>query len=118
MLQVVYCNHQTASLGVREKLAFTVERLQQAYAQLRNRFPGAEAVVLSTCNRVEIYTAQENPDAAPTHRELLEFFAEFHDIPVSDFIEDFLERTGPDAVRHLFSVTSSLDSMEIGRAHV
>lgn len=118
MLQVVYCNHQTASLGVREKLAFTVERLQQAYAQLRNRFPGAEAVVLSTCNRVEIYTAQENPNAAPTHRELLEFFAEFHDIPVSDFIEDFLERTGPDAVRHLFSVTSSLDSMVLGEPQI
>ena len=118
MLQVVYCNHQTATLGVREKLAFTVERLQQAYEQLRNRFPAAEAVVLSTCNRVEIYTAQESPDAAPTHRELLEFFAEFHAVPVTDFIEDFLERTGPDAVRHLFSVTSSLDSMVLGEPQI
>ena len=79
MLQVVYCNHQTATLSVREKLAFSVEKLQQAYAELRQRFPLAEAVVLSTCNRVEIYTAQESPDSAPTHRELVDFFANARD---------------------------------------
>ena len=118
MLQVVYCNHQTATLSVREKLAFSVEKLQQAYAELRQRFPLAEAVVLSTCNRVEIYTAQESPDSAPTHRELVDFFAEFHHVPVSDFIEDFLERTGPDAVRHLFQVTSSVDSMVLGEPQI
>lgn len=118
MLQVVYCNHQTAALSVREKLAFSAEKLQQAYAQLRLRFPAAEAVVLSTCNRVEIYTAQEATEAAPTHRELVEFFADFHQVPVSEFLEEFLERTGPDAARHLFQVTSSLDSMVLGEPQI
>ncbi|MDA0281728.1 MAG: glutamyl-tRNA reductase, partial [Planctomycetota bacterium] len=68
LLQVVYCNHQTTNLSVRERLAFPAERLQRAYRELRSRFPGVEAVVLSTCNRVEVYTAQESPEDAPSHR--------------------------------------------------
>ncbi|GIT30666.1 MAG: hypothetical protein Ct9H300mP1_27120 [Planctomycetaceae bacterium] len=48
-LQVIYCNHQTASLDIRERLAFTdEEQLADAYTQLRDRFPNSEAVVLST----------------------------------------------------------------------
>jgi glutamyl-tRNA reductase len=118
ILQVVYCNHQTADLSVRERLAFPADRLERAYGELRSRFPRAEAVVLSTCNRVEVYTAQEAPDDAPSHRELAEFFADFHGVPINDFIEDFLERTGPDAVRHLFSVASSVDSMVLGEPQI
>lgn len=118
ILQVVYCNHQTADLTVRERLAFPDERLTRAYHELRTRFPRAEAVVLSTCNRVEVYTAQESPDEAPTHRELAEFFADFHNVPINEFLEDFLERTGPDAVRHLFSVASSVDSMVLGEPQI
>lgn len=118
ILQVVYCNHQTARLDVREKLAFPAERLHRAYGELRSRFPRAEAVVLSTCNRIEVYTAQEAVDSAPTHRELAEFFADFHSVPLDDFFEDFLERTGPDAVRHLFQVASSLDSMVLGEPQI
>lgn len=118
ILQVVYCNHQTADLTLRERLAFPADRLAQAYGELRTRFPRAEAVVLSTCNRVEVYTAQESPEDAPSHRELAEFFAEFHDVQINEFIEDFLERTGPDAVRHLFQVASSLDSMVLGEPQI
>ena len=118
ILQVVYCNHQTADLNLRERLAFPADRLQQAYHELRSRFPRAEAVVLSTCNRVEVYTAQESPDDAPSHRELAEFFAEFHNVAIDEFIEDFLERSGPDAVRHLFQVASSLDSMVLGEPQI
>ena len=117
-LQVVYCNHQSANLSVRERLAFPAERLQRAYGELRSRFPDVEAVVLSTCNRVEVYTAQESPDDTPSHRELAEFFADFHNVPINEFFEDFLERTGPDAVRHLFQVSSSLDSMVLGEPQI
>jgi glutamyl-tRNA reductase len=118
ILQVVYCNHQSADLSVRERLAFPKERLSRAYEELRGRFPHTEAVVLSTCNRVEVYTAQESSVAAPSHRELAEFFSDFHGVPIDEFIEDFLERTGPDCVRHLFSVASSLDSMVLGEPQI
>jgi len=117
-LQVVYCNHQTTNLAVRERLAFPADGLHRAYGELRSRFPQVEAVVLSTCNRVEVYTAQESPDDAPSHRELAEFFADFHSVPIDEFLEDFLERTGPDAVRHLFQVSSSLDSMVLGEPQI
>jgi glutamyl-tRNA reductase len=118
-LQVVYCNHQTAKLDVRERLAFsTSDQLTRAYDMLRGSFPKSDFVVLSTCNRIELYTAQEDPEKAPTHRELAQFFAEFHSLPLKEFFEDFLERTGPDAVRHLFQVASSLDSMVLGEPQI
>ncbi len=119
ILQVLYCNHHTADLAVRERLAFSsASELDRAYQRLRDRFPKTEAVVLSTCNRVELYTAQEDPDGAPTHQDLARFFSEFHDIPLDEFAEDLLERTGPDAVRHLFQVASSVDSMVLGEPQI
>lgn len=117
-LQVVYCNHQTADLAVRERLAFPPQDLPRAYAELRSHFPKAEWVVLSTCNRVEVYTAQEDPGHAPSHREVAEFFASFHQLPLHEFFDDLLERTGPDVVRHLFQVASSLDSMVLGEPQI
>ena len=104
-LQVIYCNHQTSSLDVRERLAFTGdEQLAAAYSQLREVFPGSEAVVLSTCNRVELYTAQEHDGAAPTQEELAGFLSSFHGVPLEDFLGDLLLQSGPDAVGHLFRV--------------
>lgn len=118
-VQVVYCNHQTADLTVRERLAFPSEaHLIRAYDELRHRFPKSEHVVVSTCNRVELYTAQEDPADAPTHAQLAEFFADFHHIPVGEFFNDLLEYQGPDAVRHLFEVASSIDSMVLGESQI
>lgn len=118
-LQVVYCNHQTAGLDVREKLAFSSkEQLENAYSVLKKSYPETEMVVISTCNRVELYTATQQSDLGPSHQELAKFFSEFHQVPISDFFEDFLERTGPDAVRHLFQVASSLDSMVLGEPQI
>tara|TARA_R110002095_G_scaffold78743_2_gene67701 strand:- start:489 stop:1769 length:1281 start_codon:yes stop_codon:yes gene_type:complete len=118
-LQVVYCNHQTAGLDIREKLAFSSkEQLDNAYSVLKKSYPDTEMVVISTCNRVELYTATQESEVGPTHQDLAKFFSEFHQVPVSDFFEDFLERTGPDAVRHLFQVASSLDSMVLGEPQI
>lgn len=118
-LQVVYCNHQTAGLDIREKLAFSSkEQLDQAYSVLKQSYPATEIVVISTCNRVELYTATQDSEIGPSHQDLARFFSEFHQVPVSDFFEDFLERTGPDAVRHLFQVASSLDSMVLGEPQI
>ncbi len=101
-LQVIYCNHQTASLGLRERLAFTgEEQLAAAYSQLRAQFPGSEAVVLSTCNRVEVYTAQNTEISVPTHDQLAEFLSDFHGVPLEEFLGDLLLQSGPAAVGHL-----------------
>ncbi len=118
-LQVVYCNHQTAELDIRERLAFaTSDQLSNAYEYLRSHFPQTELVLLSTCNRVELYTAQESQDDAPSHQDIAHFFSDFHEIPLTDFFDDLLERTGPDAVRHLFQVVSSVDSMVLGEPQI
>jgi glutamyl-tRNA reductase len=117
-LQVVYCNHQSASLSIREKLAFAGDKLAKAYRELLARFRSSEFVVLSTCNRVEVYSAQESPDAAPTRKQIAEFVSEFHHVPLSEFSDELLAATGPDAVRHLFRVASSLDSMVLGEPQI
>jgi glutamyl-tRNA reductase len=118
-LQVIYCNHHSAALAVREKLAFsTEEQLHAAYGRLRAHFPTSEVVVLSTCNRVELYAAQESRNDAPTQQQIAGFFADFHQIPLDDFVDDLLEQTGPDAVRHLFEVASSVDSMVLGEPQI
>ncbi|MEZ6055718.1 MAG: glutamyl-tRNA reductase [Planctomycetaceae bacterium] len=118
-LQVVYCNHQTADLSVRERLAFSSEgELARAYDVLRSRFPNSESVVMSTCNRVEIYTAQESDEDSPTHQDLAQFFADFHHVPLADFFDDLLAQTGPQAVQHLFEVACSVDSMVLGENQI
>ena len=118
-VRVVYCNHQSTGLNVREKLAFPNEaQLTRAYGELRVRFPRSEHVVVSTCNRIEIYTAQEDGTDAPELRDVAQFFSEFHDVPVNEFFDGLLEQSGPDAVRHLFEVASSLDSMVLGESQI
>ncbi len=61
-LQVVGCTHHDTLLEFRERLAFNPEQAGEALARFRREFPGVEAVLLSTCNRVELYTASENGD--------------------------------------------------------
>jgi glutamyl-tRNA reductase len=118
-VQVVYCNHQTARLDVREKLAFaTSDQLERAYQELHNSFPASELVIISTCNRVEVYTSQEDPEETPTRQQIAQFFADFHRVELNQFLGDLLEKTGPDAVQHLFEVVSSLDSMVLGEPQI
>ncbi len=117
-LQVVYCNHQSANLSVRERLAFAGEKLAAVYVALSQRFTSSEFVVLSTCNRVEVYSAQESPTLAPTQRQIAEFVADFHQVPLTEFSDELLAQSGSDAVRHLFQVASSLDSMVLGEPQI
>ena len=118
-VQVVYCNHQTADLAVRERLAFGSEEVVlRAYDELRDRFPESEHVLVSTCNRVELYSAQQEAVRSPTHIELARFFSEFHSLPLDDIFSDLLEETGAQAVRHLFEVAASVDSMVLGENQI
>ena len=117
-LQMVGCSHHTAPAGVRERLAFSADQAAEALARLRSRYPLAEAVLLSTCNRVELYVASESPDACPSHHDVVSFLAEFHGLAPLELFNDLFERTGEDFVRHLFMVAASLDSMVVGEAQI
>jgi len=116
--QLIGCSHHTAPVEVRERLAFSGDQTQTALADLRRRFPAAESVLVSTCNRVEVYTAAEDPSLCPTHLQLVEFLASFHRLDTVDIFDALFEHTGEDAVRHLFMVASSLDSMVVGEAQI
>jgi glutamyl-tRNA reductase len=115
---MIGCSHHHSSVAVRERLAFGPTQVGQALDTLRARFPRTEAVLLSTCNRVEIYTAAEDPEASPSHEQVAQFMADFHGLAIYDIFDDLFERTGEDAVRHLFMVAASLDSMVVGEPQI
>lgn len=117
-VQMIGCSHHHSSVAVRERLAFGPAEVVRALDGLRARFPLAEAVLLSTCNRVEIYTAAEDPEASPSHEQVAQFMADFHGLSIYDIFDDLFERTGEDAVRHLFMVAASLDSMVVGEPQI
>jgi glutamyl-tRNA reductase len=110
-------NHTTAPLEVRERLAFDADQQRRAIALLRQNFPQCETVLLSTCNRVEIYMARE-VHGHPRSTELAEFLAQFHQISASQFNSHLYEQAEKAAVHHLFNVASSLDSMVLGESQI
>lgn len=117
MLQVVGCSHRNAPIGVREQLAFSAEQTALALEAFHHAFPQVEAVLLSTCNRVELYTAADN-GALPTREQLVGFLSEFHGLKICQIDPHLYEHQADEAVRHLFTVASSLDSMVVGEPQI
>jgi glutamyl-tRNA reductase len=115
---MIGCSHHHSSVAVRERLAFSPVQVGEALEGMRKRFPQVEAVLLSTCNRMEIYTASEDPELGPSHEQVAQFVADFHRLPMFEIFDDLFERTGEDAVRHLFTVAASLDSMVVGEPQI
>ncbi|MGW8257885.1 MAG: glutamyl-tRNA reductase [Thermoguttaceae bacterium] len=116
-LAVVGCSHHNATIEVREKLAFSPTQINQALECWQTVFPQVEAVLLSTCNRVEIYLASES-DSVPTLEQLAAFLAEFHGLEPSYILPYLYLHCDEEAVGHLFSVGASLDSMVIGEPQI
>ncbi|MCL2639274.1 MAG: glutamyl-tRNA reductase [Phycisphaerales bacterium] len=115
-LVVVGLNHRTAPIELREKLAFTPESATAAITALREKFPDTEAVVLSTCNRVEIYVGQGG--GGPRVDELADFLAAFHSLAVDRIRSHLYCYEDRAVVEHLFAVASSLDSMVVGETQI
>lgn len=111
-LHVLGINHQSAPLEVREKLAFPPERQADALADLASQPGVAEAVLVSTCNRTEIYTRAENPDAV---RVWLEEQGRRAGVEIAASLYDY---SGDLAVKHAFRVASGLDSMVLGEPQI
>ncbi len=110
-------NHTSAPLAVREKLAFNTQQARAATDQFRERFPEAELVLLSTCNRVEFYTSRP-VHSHPRVEELIEFIGQFHTAGAEQFEPHLYTKTDKDVVDHLFNVVSSLDSMVLGETQI
>jgi len=114
---VLGLNHKTAPVEIREKLAFDAAEASRALRELKSRFARAEFVLISTCNRVELYCAGPQCQGADPQR-LSEFLSDFHGIELGKFQEFLYAREDEEAVQHLLSVASSLDSLVVGEAQI
>jgi glutamyl-tRNA reductase len=121
-LLAVGCSFRNTPVEMRERLAFPGDRLSQALDLLTTRLD-CEAVILSTCNRVELYLGQvpDKPTSAvnPVTPEIAaSFIAEFHGLPPGDVQPHlYVHRQGA-AVHHLFRVAASLDSLIVGEGQI
>ena len=114
---VVGCNHRTAPVEVREKLAFDDQRCSEALRRFGELYPQAELAILSTCNRTEMYLVRP-VHTQPELRAAIEFLAEHQNIAPHEFTESIYHYEDVEAMRHLFRVVSSLDSMVIGESGI
>lgn len=111
-------SHHHAPIEIRERLAFSKEQVGEALEMFTQRFPDAESVLLSTCNRVELYTASKEKENLPQPDQLARFLTDFHKADFASLDEQLTRIVGPEAIKHLFMVASSLDSMIIGEAQI
>lgn len=110
-------NHRTASLDMRERVAFNPEQALRASQELRTRGILEESLVLSTCNRSEVYGVP--PEKLADSANALEgFLTTFHQLRAEELNGSMYRHRDRDAVRHLFRVSAGLDSMMLGEAEI
>ncbi len=112
-------NHTTAPIDVRERLAIPISRLADATRTLAHQPGVREAMILSTCNRVELLTVQDDAQpVATTTLGLLNFLHDYLSLPAAEVRPHVYEFREREAIRHLFRVASSLDSMVVGEPQI
>ncbi|MEE2729299.1 MAG: glutamyl-tRNA reductase [Pseudomonadota bacterium] len=107
-------NHRTASVDMREKLAFSPERVCSALNEVREQARLREVAILSTCNRTELYCCVDNEDSST----LLTWLGRHHALPIEQISRCVYEFWNEAAVRHLMRVASGLDSMVLGEPQI
>jgi glutamyl-tRNA reductase len=113
---VLGLNHKTAPVHIRERVAFPEKVIHEPLRAMRGLAGVRENMILSTCNRVEITAVVERPEegAAAIRR----FVAEHHQVPEAELAPHLYLHAGSEAVRHLFRVASSLDSLVVGEPQI
>lgn len=118
-LRMIGCSHHTTPVEVREKFSFTDSQSESALNLLKDRYSDCESVLLSTCNRVELYVGTAIPDAkVPEREELLSLLAEFHQLSLENYESYFTSHLDSSALAHLFTVASSIDSLVVGESQI
>jgi glutamyl-tRNA reductase len=108
-------NHKTAPVGTRERLTFGPDVIVGALRSLTEHSPAEEALILSTCNRMELYCASEGGSCEAALRDWL---GNFHGLEPHHFAQHLYFHQNRDAVRHLLRVASGLDSMVLGEPQI
>ncbi len=114
---VIGLNHRTAPVELRERVAFTPEQARHAAEELRSRDILDETLVLSTCNRSELYGVPAG-DPQQGLGALEGFLASYHNLSAAELNGSLYRHANRDAVRHLFRVAAGLDSMLLGEAEI
>ncbi len=109
-------SHKTTPVELREQVDFARRGVGAALDELARRPAVAESVVLSTCNRAEIYAACARPDRAAA--ELGRFMAEFHGVAPAALGQHLYRREDAEAAQHLFRVAAGLDSLVVGEPQI
>ncbi|MCE2783482.1 MAG: glutamyl-tRNA reductase [Pirellula sp.] len=117
-LRMIGCSHHDTPLEIREQVAFSSEQITQALWSLKEQFPDTEAVLLNTCNRVELYWGSSHEDKVATQEAIERFLSEFHRVGLRTIQEHFKVRHDGQAVEHLFMVVSSIDSLVVGESQI
>lgn len=116
MIFVLGLSHRSSPVELRERFAFAESRIPTALEALRSKGVADEAVILSTCNRVEIYAAAPH-EPARAFSGLREFLLKFHDFR-EPLREEFYSLAEPNSLQHLFRVAAGLDSMVLGETEI
>ena len=113
---VVGLSHKTAPVEVREKISFSSDSLPEALKTITSKNGFSEGVILSTCNRVEVVAiASHIQDGI---EEIKKFMADFNNVPLESIENHLYSHTSEEAIRHIFRVGSSLDSMVVGEPQI
>lgn len=107
-------NHKTAPVALREKLAFSPEQVPEALQQLSATLRLADAVILSTCNRTELYFSGD----AEQSEQVLHWLAQFHQLNLTELQQHLYLYRDQDAVQHLMRVSAGLDSLVLGEPQI
>ena len=107
-------NHKTASVAVRERVAFSPEQLPEALRQLCRMVGSREAAILSTCNRSELYLEMENVQP----QAVLDWLAQFHQVPLEDLQACAYVHSDDQAIQHMMRVACGLDSLVLGEPQI
>ncbi|MEI7593831.1 MAG: glutamyl-tRNA reductase [Actinomycetes bacterium] len=113
---VIGLNHRTVSLDLLERMTIDDSRLTKALHDVASRDHVSEAVVLSTCNRTEVYVVAEKFHGA--YADLRDFLSEIAYLPPEDFADHLYVQYDDDAIAHLFAVTAGLESVVVGEAEI
>ena len=117
-LHVIGCSHHQSSVSVREKLSFTPDQVKTFLNKFHSTFPLSEAVLISTCNRTELYAAGKTLEGIPTSEQMIDFLASERGLESGDISSNLFAHRNQEAISHLFRVAASLDSMVIGEAQI
>ena len=115
-LLLIGISHRTAPVELRERLDFHARGVEGALRAIGARGATREALVLSTCNRAEVYAACE--DIAGARADLVSFLVEFHGVERAAIAPHLYELTDLDVARHLFRVSAGLDSLVVGEPQI